>query len=74
VFLPEVTIEAAMSDFPGSPDDQFQGHLTDDVLLIMSTFSDELAARVIEYSPELEPRVQSVLSDPEKYIQSLLDG
>lgn len=73
VFLPEVVLEAAEREFTGSPDDPFQGHITDAVLLIMSTLSEELAARVIAYCPELAVQVQHVLSDPEEFIQSLRD-
>jgi hypothetical protein len=74
VFLPREVLEGAQSAFPGNPDEPFMGHITTGVLLIMSTFSDELAARVIAYSPDLEPQVKEVLSNPAAYLQSLQDN
>ena len=71
LFVPDVTAEAAKGEFPEPGDDQFQGHLTTAILLVMCTFSDELAGRVVAYDPELEPQVRQVLSDPEKYLGSL---
>jgi hypothetical protein len=61
MLVPGTTLAAAKTDFPGSPDDPFQGHVTTAILLIMCTFSDELA------------RVRRVLRDPEKYLQALRD-
>jgi hypothetical protein len=72
-FLPPEILEEADSVFPGNPGDPFLGHVTTHVLLIMSTFSDELAGRVIAYTPDLETQVKEVLSDPEGYLQSLRD-
>jgi hypothetical protein len=71
--LPQSLVEAAKSEFPGAPDDFFMGHVTTEILLILCTFSGEMTARVLAYSPELQARVQQVLSDPEGYIQSLRD-
>ncbi|MET0398214.1 MAG: hypothetical protein ABW277_15540 [Longimicrobiaceae bacterium] len=73
VVMPNFNLEHATEIFPGPPDDPFQGHVTTDILLIMCTFSDELAAKVVAFAPELEPRVRQVLSDPEKYLQVLRD-
>ncbi|MEW5930306.1 MAG: hypothetical protein AB1941_22835 [Gemmatimonadota bacterium] len=73
VILPEAVQEAARGEFPGAPDDFFMGHITTGMLLILCTFSDELAARVIAYSPDLEPQVQRVLEDPEGFIRSIRD-
>jgi hypothetical protein len=73
VFLPQAAIEAARSDFAGPDDGPFMGHVTTSMLLILCTFSDELAARVLAYSPDLEPQVRRVLEDPEGFIQSIRD-
>jgi hypothetical protein len=73
VFMPDVLVEAARSEFPGPDDGPFMGHVTTAILLILCTFSDEMAARVIAYSPDLEPQVRQVLDDPEGFLQSLRD-
>lgn len=71
VFMSPEMLEGAKELFPGSPSDPFMGHITTGILLILCTFSDELAARVIAFSPDLKPEVQRVLSDPESFIQSI---
>jgi hypothetical protein len=73
VFMPNVLVEAARSEFPGPDDGPFMGHVTTAILLILSTFSDEMAARVIAYSPDIEAQVRQVREDPEGFLQSLRD-
>jgi hypothetical protein len=73
VFMPPEMLEGARSVFPGSPGDPFMGHVTTSMLLILCTFSDELAARVVAYSPDLEPQVRRVLEGPEEFIRSIRD-
>lgn len=71
--LPPSLVEAAKREFQGASDAFFMGHVTTEILLVLCTFSGEMAARVLGYSPDLKPRVKQVLSDPEGYIQSLRD-
>lgn len=73
IFMSPEMLEGAKSAFPGSPGDPFMGHVTTAILLILCTFSDEMAARVIAYSPDIEPQVRQVLDDPAGFLQSLRD-
>lgn len=73
VFAPDVTVEAARREFPGGPGDPFLGYVTTGVLLVLATFSEELASRVVAYDPDLEREVLEARRDPEGFIRSLRD-
>lgn len=73
LFVPAAALEAVKAEFPGRPDEPFQGHITSEVLLVLSSFSEELATRVAAYAPELAQRVEQVRSDPEGYVRTLMD-
>lgn len=70
-FLPAEVVEEYRRDFGDALDEPSEAHVTDGVLLILSTLSEDLADRVTAYRPDLQERVREVRAEPEAFFRTL---
>jgi hypothetical protein len=72
--MPDEIVAAARRESNASPAEPCTFWVSDSILLVLATISDDFASRVTEFRPDLRQRVDEVRHDPAVYIQALRAG
>ena len=69
--MPDEMVAAARRESGASPAEPCIFWMSDSILLVLATISDDFAGRVTGFRPDLRQRVDEVRHDPVGYIQAL---